>query len=81
MNVDTFNIRLMELNDIHESAKMLSIAMLNNPRHIAVLKGNGESQRMIIENVLFYKKFEFEVISKSNIFDVEGRYMVRAAKN
>jgi ribosomal protein S18 acetylase RimI-like enzyme len=195
MNVDTFNIRLMELNDIHESAKVLSIAMLNNPLHIAVLKGNGESQRVIIENmfidlfnkhpgitfiakedknivgvmrmksccgsnpednydkqkeentidyriafwhrewalkdpveqhwhlgpigvlpshrglgigttlmkifckevdsclanafletdfdenVLFYKKFGFEVVSKSNIFDVESRYMVRAAKN
>ena len=194
MNVDTFNIRLMELNDIHESAKVLSIAMLNNPLHIAVLKGNGESQRVIIENmfidlfnkhpgitfiakedknivgvmrmksccgsnpednydkqkeentidyriafwhrewalkdpveqhwhlgpigvlpshrglgigttlmkifckevdsclanafletdfdenVLFYKKFGFEVVSKSNIFDVESRYMVRAAR-
>jgi ribosomal protein S18 acetylase RimI-like enzyme len=194
MNVDTFNTRLMELNDIHDSAKVLSIAMLNNPLHIAVLKGNGESQRVIIENmfidlfnkhpgitfitkedknivgvmrmksccgskpednyvkqkeentidyriafwhrewalkdpveqhwhlgpigvlpshrglgigttlmkifckevdscfanafletdfdenVLFYKKFGFEVVSKSNVFDVESRYMVRAAK-
>jgi hypothetical protein len=51
MNVDTFNIRLMELNDIYDSAKVLSIAMLNNPLHIAVLKGNGESQRLIIENM------------------------------
>jgi ribosomal protein S18 acetylase RimI-like enzyme len=33
------------------------------------------------ENVLFYKKFGFKVVSKSNIFDVESRYMVRAAKN
>ena len=33
------------------------------------------------ENVLFYKKFGFEVVSQSNIFDVESRYMVRAAKN
>jgi len=195
MNVDTLNIRLMELNDIYDSAKVLSIAMLNNPLHIAVLKGNGESQRVIIqnmfidlfnklpgitfiakenkkivgvmrmksccgsklednnekqkeenaigdriafwhrewalkdpveqhwhlgpigvlpshrglgigttlmtifckevdsclanafletdldENVLFYKKFGFEVVSKSNIFDVESRYMERAAKN
>jgi hypothetical protein len=51
MNVDTFNIRLMELNDIYDSAKVLSIAMLNNPLHIAVLKGNGESQRVIIQNM------------------------------
>ena len=51
MNVDTFKITLMELNDIHESARVLSIAMLNNPLHIAVLKGKGESQRVIIENM------------------------------
>jgi ribosomal protein S18 acetylase RimI-like enzyme len=51
MKMNTFNIRLMELNDIHESAKVLSIAMLNNPLHIAVLKGNSESQRVIIENM------------------------------
>ena len=42
MNFDTFYIRLMELNDINDAAKVLSIAMLNNPLHIAVLEGNGE---------------------------------------
>jgi ribosomal protein S18 acetylase RimI-like enzyme len=29
------------------------------------------------ENVRFYKKFGFNVISRSNIFDVENRYMLR----
>ena len=33
------------------------------------------------ENVLFYKRFGFEVVSTSNIFDVESRYMMRAARN
>ena len=51
MNVDTFNITFMELNNIHESAKVLSIAMLQNPLHIAALKGNGESQRVKIESM------------------------------
>ncbi len=51
MSADSFNIRLMELNDICEAAKVLSIAMLNNPIHIAVLRGNGESQRVIIEKM------------------------------
>ncbi len=30
------------------------------------------------ENVLFYRKFGFEVTSKSSIFNVENKYMVRA---
>ncbi len=51
MNVDTFSINLMELGDINEAAMVLSIAMLNNPLHIAVLKGNGEGQRVIIEKM------------------------------
>ena len=29
------------------------------------------------ENVRFYEKFRFKVISKSNIFKVENRYMLR----
>jgi ribosomal protein S18 acetylase RimI-like enzyme len=55
----TFSIRLMELNDINEAANVLSIAMQNNPLHIAVLKGNGESQRLIIEKMFIdlFNKF------------------------
>ena len=49
--MDTFNISLMELSDMQESAKVLSIAMLNNPLHIAVFKGNGEKQRLEIERM------------------------------
>lgn len=49
----TFNISLMELSDIQESAKVLSIAMLNNPMHIAVFKGNGENQRLELERMFF----------------------------
>ena len=51
MNFDTFYIRLRELNYIDDAAKVLSIAMLNNPLHIDVLKGNGEIQRAIIESM------------------------------
>lgn len=49
--MDTFNISLMELSDVQESAKVLSIAMLNNPLHIAVFKGNSETQRAEIERM------------------------------
>jgi len=30
------------------------------------------------ENALFYRKFGFKVTSKSSIFNVENKYMVRA---
>ena len=51
MNTDSIKITFMELNEIKESAKTLSIAMLNNSLHIAVLKGDGEKQRLKIENM------------------------------
>lgn len=41
----------MEINEIEESAKTLSIAMLNNPLHVAVLQGNEEKQRLKIESM------------------------------
>ena len=47
--MSNFYISFMEHNDIQESAKVLSIAMLNNPLHIAVYEGNGEKQRREIE--------------------------------
>ena len=40
-----FHLSFMEHNDIQESAKVLSIAMLNNPIHIAVFQGTGENER------------------------------------
>jgi hypothetical protein len=32
------------------------------------------------ENVLFYKKFGFEIISRSSIFGVDNKYMVRQTR-
>ena len=32
------------------------------------------------ENVRFYKKFGFKIVAKSDIFQVENRYMIREAK-
>ena len=49
--MSNFHISFMEQNDIQTSAKVLSIAMLNNPHHIGVLLGNGERQRMEIEKM------------------------------
>ena len=43
----------MEQNDIQQSAKVLSIAMLRNPLHMGVLLGNGEKERLEIEEMFF----------------------------
>jgi len=45
------NISLMEINDIQESARVLSVAMLNNPLHDAVFQGQGEKDRLEIEKM------------------------------
>jgi len=51
--MSNFHISFMEHSDIQESAKVLSLAMLNNPLHIAVFRGNGENERLEIERMFF----------------------------
>ncbi len=49
--MNDFQISLMENNDIQESANVLSLAMLNNPLHVAVFRGNSETERLEIEKM------------------------------
>jgi len=44
-------ISFMEKSDIQESAHLLSVAMLDNPLHVAVFKGKGEKERLEIEGM------------------------------
>jgi len=37
-----FNICFMEKKDIQDSARVLSVAMLDNPLHVAVFRGKSE---------------------------------------
>ena len=46
-------ISFMQKNDVQQSAKVLSIAMLNNPNHIGIFMGNGEKVRLEIEKMFF----------------------------
>lgn len=46
-----FHISLMERNDILEAARVLSLAMVNNPIHGAVFMGSGEKERSEIERM------------------------------
>jgi len=51
MNIDSITIAFMQRNEIQESANVLSISMLNNPLHVAVLRGKDEKQRVKIESM------------------------------
>ena len=49
--MDSLRLSFMEKNDIQESARVLSVAMLNNPLHVAVFQGKGEKERIEIEKM------------------------------
>ncbi|MGV7223617.1 MAG: GNAT family N-acetyltransferase [Nitrospinales bacterium] len=49
--MNNYHISLMEINDIREAAKVLSIAMLDAKLHVAVLQGNSENERQEIEKM------------------------------
>ncbi|MBC8440863.1 MAG: GNAT family N-acetyltransferase [Deltaproteobacteria bacterium] len=70
-----FQISFMEKSDIQESARVLSVAMLNNPIHIAVFQGKGEAERIEIEKTFSHLLTElteivFLVKEKQNIIGV-----------
>jgi ribosomal protein S18 acetylase RimI-like enzyme len=52
-NMSNLQISLMQQNDIRQSAKVLSIAMRDNPQHVGVFLGNGQKQRLEIEKMFF----------------------------
>ena len=49
--MDTIKISFMQKSDIQESARVLSVAMLNNPLHVAVFLGKSEKERIAIEKM------------------------------
>jgi len=49
--MSNFHISFMEHSDIQEAVKVLSLAMLNNPLHVAIFQGNGENERLEIEKM------------------------------
>ena len=51
--MNSLRISFMERNNIQESARVLSAAMLDNPLHGAVFRGKGESERLEIEKMFF----------------------------
>lgn len=52
-SMNNIQISYMENSHVQEASKVLSVAMLNNPIHVAVFQGNGENERSIIEKMFF----------------------------
>ena len=49
--MDSLKLSFMEKSDIQGSANVLSVAMVDNPLHVAVFRGKGEKQRMEIKKM------------------------------
>ena len=49
--MDSLKLSFMEINDIQESANVLSVAMLDAKLHVAVLLGKGENERQEIKKM------------------------------
>jgi len=92
LDMYNFQISFMEKNDIQESARVLSTAMLNNPLHVAVFQGQSEEERIEIEKmfcelfiqlpgIVFLAKEKQNIIGVMRMKSCEGRKVVDAPKN
>ena len=90
--MDSLKLSFMEKNDIQESARVLSVAMLNNPLHVAVFQGNGEKERIEIEKmfcelfielpgIVFLAKEKQNIIGVMRMKSCEGCKVVDAPKS
>jgi len=90
--MDSLTFTFMEKNDIQESARVLSVAMLNNPLHVAIFQGRGEKERIEIEKmfcelfielpgIVFVAKEKQNIIGVMRMKSCEGRKSADAPKN
>ena len=90
--MDSLKLSFMEINDIQESARVLSVAMLNNPLHVAVFQGEGEKERIEIEKmfcelfvelpgIVFLAKEKQNIIGVMRMKSCKGSKAAGAAKD
>ena len=90
--MNSLKLSFMEKNDIQESARVLSFAMLNNPLHVAVFQGKGEKERIEIEKmfcelfielpgIVFLAKEKQNIIGVMRMKSCEGRKAADAPKD
>jgi len=87
-----FRISFMERSDIQESANVLSVAMRDNPLHVAVFQGKGEKERMEIEKmfcellielpgIVFLAKEKRNIIGVMRMKSCQGRKVANVPKD
>lgn len=85
-------ISFMEKSDIQESANVLSVAMLDNPLHVAVFQGKGEKERLEIEKmfcglltelpgIVFLAKEKQNIIGVMRMKSCQGRKVADVPKD
>lgn len=86
-----FQISFMENNDIQESARVLSVAMLDNPLHVAVFLGKSGEERIEIEKmfsqllielpgIVYLAKEKQKIIGVMRMKSCQGRKVAAAPK-
>jgi len=90
--MDNVKISFMENSDIQESANVLSVAMVDNPLHVAVFQGMGEKQRLEIEKmfrrllielpgIVFLTKENQNIIGVMRMKSCQGRKVANASQD
>lgn len=92
VHMGNVQISFMEKSDIQESANVLSVAMLDNPLHVAVFQGKGEKERMEIEKmfcellielpgIVFLAKEKQNIIGVMRMKSCQGRKVADVPKD
>jgi hypothetical protein len=90
--MDNVQISFMENNDIQKAANVLSVAMVDNPLHVAVFQGKGEKQRIEIEKmfcellielpgIVFLAKQKQYIIGVMRMKSCQGREVADVSKD
>lgn len=92
VHMGNVQISFMEKSDIQESANVLSVAMLDDPLHVAVFQGKGEKERMEIEKmfcellielpgIVFLAKEKQNIIGVMRMKSCQGRKVADVPKD
>ena len=90
--MDDVQISFMENSDIQESANVLSVAMVDNPLHVAIFQGKGERQRIEIEKmfcellielpgIVFLAKQRQNIVGVMRMKSCQGRKVAAVPKD
>jgi ribosomal protein S18 acetylase RimI-like enzyme len=90
--MSSFQISFMEKQDIQESARVLSVAMLDNPLHVAIFQDQGEKERLEIEKmflelfnelpgIIYLAKEKQDIVGVMRMKSCEGKKATEAPQD